>query len=58
MRVVLLVFAVVFRCVLASLYEALSVGPLVGWSVGPLVGPSVTLSSNSMKNGLLCILSD
>ena len=23
-----------FRCVLASLYEALSVRPLVGWSVG------------------------
>ncbi len=43
---------VVFRCVLASLYEALSVRPLVGWSVGLLVGPSVTLLSNSMKNGL------
>ena len=46
------------RSVLASLYEALSVRPAVGWLVGPLVGPSVTLLSDSMKNGLLCILSD
>ena len=27
----------VFRCVFASLYEGLSVGPLVRWFVGPLV---------------------
>ena len=32
--------------------------PSVGWLVGPSVGPSVTLSSKSMKNGLLGILSD
>ena len=38
------------------------VRPLVHWSVGPLVrwsvGWSVTLSSNSVKNGLLRILND
>ena len=43
-----------FRCVLASLNEALS----VHWLVRPSVGPSVTLLSKSMKNGLLWILSD
>ena len=32
--------------------------PTVRPSVGPLVGPSVTLSSKSMKNGLLRILND
>ena len=38
----------VFRCVLASLYEGVtvrpSVGPLVRWYVGPSVRPSVRLS--------------
>ena len=34
------------------------VGPLVGPSVGPLVRQSVTLSSNSVKNGFLRILND
>ena len=34
------------------------VRPLVGWSVRPSVRRSVTLSSNSMKNGLLRILND
>ena len=33
-----------FRCVLASLYEGLSVRPSVGRSVGRSVGPWVTLS--------------
>ena len=47
-----------FRCVLASLLEALSVRWSVGPSVGPSVGWSVTLSSKSMKNGLLRILND
>ena len=32
--------------------------PSVGWLVGPSVGRSVTLSSKSVKNGLLWILSD
>ena len=36
----------------------MSVRPLVGWSVRPSVRRSVTLSSNSMKNGLLRILTD
>ena len=35
-----------------------SVRPSVGRSVGPSVGPSVTLSSKSMKNGLLRFLND
>ena len=34
------------------------VRPLVGWLVRWSVGPSVTLSSNLMKNGLLRILND
>ena len=38
----------------ATLYERVS----VRWSVGWSVRPSVTLLSNSMKNGLLWILSD
>ena len=38
----------------ATLYERVS----VGWLVGPLVRPSVTLSSNSVKNGFLPILND
>ena len=47
---------VLFRCVRISIRGL--VRPLVGWLVGPLVGPSVTLSSKSIKNGLLWILSD
>ena len=39
---------ILFRCVFASLYEALS--------VRPSVGRSVTLSSNAMKNGLIWIV--
>ena len=27
----------VFRCVLTSLYEVMSVGQMDGWSVGPIV---------------------
>ena len=41
--------AYLLRSVLTSLYEALS----VLWSVGPSIRPSVTLSSISMKNGLM-----
>ena len=37
----------IFRCVLASLYEGLSVRPSVGPSVRPLVGWLVTLSSKT-----------
>ena len=44
----------IFRCVLASLYEVVSVGRLVGWSVGW----SVMLSSKSTKNRLLRILNE
>ena len=36
-----------FRCVLASLYEVVSVRPSVGPSVRPLVGRLVTLSSKT-----------
>ena len=47
----------VFRCVLASLYEALSVrwsvGPSVGRSVRPLVGPSVGRSVRPLVGPLI-----
>ena len=50
---------VLFRCVLASLYEGLSVPPLVGWSVGPSsVRPSVTHSLNLLKFDILPISTD
>ncbi len=38
----LFLFLFLFSCVLASLYEVVSVGPMVGWSVGRSVGPMVT----------------
>ena len=45
-----------FRCVLASLYEGLSVRPSVRRSVGPSVRPSVgwsvTLSSKTLENNI------
>ena len=49
---------ILFRCVLASLYEALSVRRSIGRSVCPSVRWSVTLSSKLMKHGLLRILKD
>ena len=42
---------VVFRCVHASLYEGLSVGPSVCRSVGRLVGLPFFLPQNSSQNG-------
>ena len=39
----------IFRCVLASLYEGLSVRPSVGPSVGWSVGRSVTLLSKTRE---------
>ena len=42
--------SILFRCVLASLYEGLSVRPWVHPSVRPSVGPSVSIKEKTPKS--------